>query len=157
MGTYTDWNGQMIEIDTVPATITSLGTVIVGAGLAVTADGTLSTTGTAIVNLTGGANVSLDLTPIVQGAPEILFNLPMTAGLTTALTFTHPPAAGTLAEFTLQVKNSAGAALTFPASVRWSQGIAPSITGADGRIDTFVLFTQDGGTSYFGYVAALNQ
>lgn len=71
IGTYTDWNGQMIEIDTVPATTSSPGTVMAGAGLAVAANGTLSTEGTAIVNLTGAASVALDLTPIVQGAPEI--------------------------------------------------------------------------------------
>ncbi|SPB19021.1 hypothetical protein NOV72_06222 [Caballeronia novacaledonica] len=98
------------------ATSTTLGGIIAGPGTAVTADGTLSTTGTAIVNLTGGANVALDLTPISQDAPEILFNLPIAAGGTTALTISNPPAAGTLAEFTLQVRSGAGSALTFPAT-----------------------------------------
>ncbi|HEY4434125.1 MAG TPA: hypothetical protein VGM99_06950 [Candidatus Cybelea sp.] len=93
IGTYTDWNGQMIEIDTVPATTSSPGTVMAGAGLAVAANGTLSTEGTAIVNLTGAASVALDLTPIVQGAPEILFNLPSAASTTTTLSIANSPAA----------------------------------------------------------------
>jgi hypothetical protein len=157
LGTHTDWNGQMIAIDTVPATNTSLGTLIAGAGLDVNTDGLLIAAGTVVVNLTGDANVPLDLTPIVNGAPEILFNLPIAAGITTTLSITHPPDAGMLAEFTLQAQSGAGSALTFLETVRWSQGIAPQITAAEGRVDTFVLFTQDGGSSYYGYVAALNQ
>jgi len=100
------------------ATSTTLGGIIAGRGTAVAADGTLSTTGTAIVNLTAAANVTPDLTPIARGAPEILFNLPTVAGVTTVLSISNPPASGTLAEFTLQVKNGAGSKLTFPATVR---------------------------------------
>ncbi|SAL70760.1 hypothetical protein AWB71_04309 [Caballeronia peredens] len=140
-----------------PATATTLGGLIAGPGTTIKADGTLSTAGTVIVNLTSGANVALDLTPIVGGAPEILFNLPITAGVTTTLTISNPPVSGMLAEFTLQVRSGAGSVLTFPTTVRWSQGIAPLVTGAAGRVDTFVFFTQDGGASYFGYVAARNQ
>lgn len=164
-----DWNAasgpaQILNKPAIPpsytlpaATATTLGGVVAGPGTAVAADGTLSTAGTAIVALTGGANVALDLTPIVKGAPEILFNLPIAAGVTTALTIKNAPAAGTLAEFTLQVRNSAGASLTFPPGIRWPQGVLPSICAVDGRLDTFVLFTQDGGATYCGYVAALNQ
>ncbi len=157
VGSYTDWNGQMLEIDTVPATTSSLGTVMAGAGLAVAANGTLSTKGTAIVNLTGAANVALDLTPIVQGAPEILFNLPIAASTNTTVSIANPPASGTLAEFVLVVHNSASSAITWPSSIRWPQGIVPSLSGIAGKLDTFIVYTQDGGATYDGFVAGQNQ
>ncbi|MFM0325126.1 hypothetical protein [Caballeronia glebae] len=93
--------------DSLPvATTTTLGGIIAGSGTTVAADGTLSAAGTNIVNLASYAIVTLDLTPILKGAPEILFNLPIPVGMT-VLSISHPPAAGTLAEFTPQVKNSA--------------------------------------------------
>lgn len=113
--------------------------------------------GTAIVNLKAAASVALDLTPIQQGAPEILFNLPVADGVTTAVSFTNPPITGTLADFVLQVTNGAGSAITWPANVKWPQGIAPSLTGVAGKLDTFVIFTQDGGATYDGFVAGQRQ
>lgn len=37
--------------------------------------------------------------------------------------------------------------------MRWPQGIAPSLSGIAGRLDTFVIYTQDGGASYCGFVS----
>ncbi|MBB5442952.1 MULTISPECIES: hypothetical protein [unclassified Paraburkholderia] len=111
----------------------------------------------AIVNLQAGAAVMLDLTLIVNGAPEILFNLPVAGGATTTLTIANPPAAGVLAEFVLVVANSANSKIVWPASIRWPQGSAPSLTGVAGKLDTFVIYTQDGGATYCGFVAAQNQ
>ncbi|AET91691.1 hypothetical protein BYI23_B010840 [Burkholderia sp. YI23] len=139
------------------ATTTTLGGIIAGAGTSMAADGTLSALGTAIVNLASGANVALDLTPIVQGAPEILFNLPIGAGVATVVSITNPPAAGILAEFVLVVHNSAGSAITWPSTMRWPQGLAPSLSAADGKQDTFVIYTQDGGASYDAFVAGQGQ
>lgn len=112
---------------------------------------------TAIVNLSGGASVVLDLTPIAQGAPEILFNLSIADGVTTAVSFANPPITGTLAQFVLQVTNGAGSAITWPYNIKWPQGIAPSLSGVAGKLDTFVIFTQDGGASYCGFVSGMNQ
>jgi hypothetical protein len=112
---------------------------------------------TAIVNLAGGANVALDLTPIVQGAPEILFNLPLSASTTTTLSIVNPPASGVLAEFVLVAKNSAGSGLIFPSTFRWPQGIVPSACGVAGKLDTFVIYTQDGGASFDAFVAGQSQ
>jgi hypothetical protein len=159
IGTYTDWNGQMLEIDTVPATSTTIGAVKPGTGLTIAADGTLNAgaTGTTIVNLTAAASVALDLTPLSQGAPEILFNLPIAANTTCALTISNPPASGTLAEFVLAVQNAASSTMTWPSTIHWPQGNAPSLSGAAGKLDTFVIYTQDGGTTYNGFVAGQNQ
>ncbi|MFP6560609.1 hypothetical protein WJ542_20240 [Paraburkholderia sp. B3] len=73
-----------------PATPTTLGGIIAGAGTTIADDGTLGVQGSAIVNLAGSANVVLDLTPLAQGAPEIVFNL-AAASVDAALSITNPP------------------------------------------------------------------
>ncbi|WP_233867051.1 hypothetical protein [Paraburkholderia adhaesiva] len=150
-----------IPVDyTLPAaTATTLGGVIAGQGLSVAPDGTLSVgaTSTTIINLSGAANVALDLTPLAHGAPEILFNLPVAASTSTTLSITNPPAAGVLAEFVLVVHNSASSAITWPSTIKWPQGIAPSLSGAAGKLDTFIIYTQDGGATYCGFVAGQDQ
>jgi hypothetical protein len=113
--------------------------------------------GTVVVNLDGADAVALDLMPIAQGNQEILFNLPVAANAATTLSIINPPAAGTLAEFVIVVSGDAGSALVWPESVRWSGGVAPALTGAVGKSDTFVLYTQDGGNTYFGFVAGQAQ
>ncbi|SDR17983.1 hypothetical protein [Paraburkholderia tuberum] len=112
---------------------------------------------TVVVNLNPGASVTLDLTPIADGNPEILFNLTVAVGATTTISLANPPAAGVLAAFLLVVNNSLGSAIVWPSNINWPQGIAPSLTGTAGKFDTFVIFTQDGGVTYSGFVAGQNQ
>ncbi|MGF6444407.1 hypothetical protein [Paraburkholderia youngii] len=156
-GRYDDLDGTPDPFILLPATTDTLGGIIAGSGLAVAADGTLATEGTTIVDLTGAASIALDLTPIVQGAPEILFNLTVPAGMTTVLSITNPPEAGVLAAFVLVVNNGAGSALVWPSNVRWPQFAAPALTGVAGVLDTFVIYTQDGGASYKGFIAGQGQ
>lgn len=66
--------------------------------------------------------------------------------------FSNPPASGTAYGFTLKVTPSAAITLTWPASVRFPGGVAP-VAPASGVTDVFVFYTQDGGTTYFGFVA----
>ncbi|WP_233872541.1 hypothetical protein [Paraburkholderia adhaesiva] len=161
-GSYADLSGKPSIPSTYilpPATTSKLGGIIAGNGTMIAPDGTLSTgaTATAIVNLTAGASVTLDLTPLSEGAPEILFNLPVAAGTNCAVTISNPPASGTLAEFVLVVQNAASSAITWPSNIHWPQDIVPSLGGAAGKLDTFVLYTQDGGSTYYGFVAGQNQ
>ena len=112
---------------------------------------------TVIVNLTPAANVALDLSPFASGTPEILFNLPVAGGATTTLSFVNAPASGVLAEFVLVVISSAGSSIVWPSRIKWPQGVAPSLTGVAGKLDTFVIYTQDGGATCCGFVAGQNQ
>lgn len=66
--------------------------------------------------------------------------------------FSNPPASGTAYGFTLKVTPSATVTVTWPASVDWPGGSAPDAP-ASGETDVFVFYTQDGGTTYFGFVA----
>jgi hypothetical protein len=66
--------------------------------------------------------------------------------------FTNPIASGSVSAFILKVTPSALISLTWPASVVWSNGSAPNTTGS-GEVDVFVFYTQDGGTTYYGFQA----
>ena len=66
--------------------------------------------------------------------------------------FNNPPASGTAYGFTLKVTPSATVTITWPASVDWAGGTAPTAP-ASGETDVFVFYTQDGGTTYYGFVA----
>lgn len=66
--------------------------------------------------------------------------------------FSNPPASGTAYGFTLKVTPSATVSITWPASVDWPDGTAPTAP-ASGETDVFVFYTQDGGTTYYGFVA----
>lgn len=66
--------------------------------------------------------------------------------------FNNPPATGTAYGFTLKVTPSATVTLTWPASVDWPSGTAPTAP-ASGATSVFVFYTQDGGTTYYGFVA----
>lgn len=66
--------------------------------------------------------------------------------------FSNPPATGTAYGFTLKVTPSATVTLTWPASVDWPAGTAPTAP-ASGETAVYVFYTQDGGTTYYGFVA----
>jgi len=66
--------------------------------------------------------------------------------------FSNPPASGTAYGFTLKVTPSATITVDWPASVKWPAGTAPTAP-ASGETAVYVFYTQDGGTTYFGFVA----
>ena len=70
----------------------------------------------------------------------------------TTYVFSSPPASGTAIGFTLKVAPSATVTLTWPSSVDWSGGAAPTAP-ASGETDVFTFYTQDGGTTYYGFQA----
>ena len=66
-------------------------------------------------------------------------------------TFSNPAASGKVSSFVLKIKQDAsgsGYTVTFPASVDFVGGTAPTLTATANAIDTFVIFTTDGGTIY---------
>jgi hypothetical protein len=66
--------------------------------------------------------------------------------------FSNPPATGTAYGFTLKVTPSATVTVTWPASVDWAGGTAPTAP-ASGETDVYAFYTQDGGTTYYGFQA----
>tara|TARA_S200002703_G_scaffold137490_1_gene127289 strand:+ start:64 stop:690 length:627 start_codon:yes stop_codon:yes gene_type:complete len=66
-------------------------------------------------------------------------------------TFSNPAASGKVSSFVLKIKQDASASgytVTFPSSVDFVGGTAPTLTATANAIDTFVVFTTDGGTIY---------
>ena len=66
--------------------------------------------------------------------------------------FSNPPATGTAYGFTLKVTPSATVTVTWPASVDWAGGTAPTAP-ASGETNVYAFYTQDGGTTYYGFLA----
>jgi hypothetical protein len=66
--------------------------------------------------------------------------------------FSNPPASGTAYGFTLKVTPSATVTVDWPASVKFPAGTAPTAP-ASGETAVYVFYTQDNGTTYFGFVA----
>ena len=70
----------------------------------------------------------------------------------TTFVFSNPPASGTAYGFTLKVTPSASITITWPASVDWPTGTAPDVP-ASGETNVYVFYTQDGGSTYYGFLA----
>lgn len=66
--------------------------------------------------------------------------------------FNNPPATGTAYGFTLKVTPSATITITWPSAVDWPAAAAP-LAPASGDTSVFVFYTQDGGVTYYGFVA----
>jgi len=66
--------------------------------------------------------------------------------------FDSPPTTGTAYGFTLKVTPSGTYTVTWPASVDWAGGTAPDAP-ASGATNVYTFYTQDGGTTYYGFLA----
>ena len=66
--------------------------------------------------------------------------------------FLNPPASGTAYGFTLRIQPQGTTPISWPASVDWAGGTAPTAP-ASGETDVYAFYTQDGGTTYYGFQA----
>jgi hypothetical protein len=46
--------------------------------------------------------------------------------------------------------------VTWGSAVKWPSGTAPTLTSTNTKVDTFVLTTYDGGTTWYAFVAGQN-
>lgn len=76
--------------------------------------------------------------------------------LTASCTFTLPTAVAGQS-FTLVIKQggSGSYAISWPGTVKWSSGIAPTLSTSVGQIDVLSFFSPDG-TNWFGFVSGQN-
>jgi len=81
-----------------------------------------------------------------------LFEHDLTENVT--YTFSNPAASGRASIFALKViQGSSTFAITWPTSVDWAGGSAPTLSASNDQVDVFILFTIDGGTTYYGFTA----
>jgi len=73
---------------------------------------------------------------------------------TTTFTFSNPTASDEFCGFTLKLTNGGSQTVNWPASVDWEGGTAPTLTAAG--VDVLVFFTDNGGTTWYGGVFALD-
>lgn len=99
-------------------------------------------------DLTIAANVlTVDL------ATKDWFRFTRDANITT-MTINNIPATGRYVSFVLDVVGN-GSSFTwawFTATVKWPNGIVPSITTTNGKMDRYIFATYDNGTTWFGSV-----
>lgn len=82
------------------------------------------------------------------------FNLTLSENIT-SVTLSNPPATAKYGEMIILITQGAGAyTMTgFPAGVKWARGSVYEPSTGSGEIDSVVLFTIDGGTTWFGSYA----
>jgi hypothetical protein len=92
--------------------------------------------GTQAINITSGSYVSATATAAITWS------------------FAGAPASTKAAGFVLELTNGGAFAQTWPATVRWPEGIAPTLTASG--IDVLTFVTDDGGTNWRGVLSMLD-
>jgi hypothetical protein len=133
-GTGIDLSGTTFSVDSTVATLTGTQTLTNKTITAINYRETVGTITTGTLDLSTG-NVFSD-----------------TPSANVTYTFSNPPASPTAYGFTLKVTPSATITVTWPASAKFPDGVAP-VAPASGETAVYVFYTQDGGTTYFGFVA----
>jgi hypothetical protein len=103
------------------------------------------------------------ITPVVKGTKEIATaisasNIDLSAGNyftktisgTTTFTVSNTASSGTVNSFILDLTNGGSATVNWWSGVKWAGGTAPTLTSS-GR-DVLGFFTEDGGTTWNGFV-----
>lgn len=85
-----------------------------------------------------------------------VFAVSLNANITT-LSFTNVPATGTAYGLTLALTADGTArTVTWGSAVKWPSGTAPTLTSTNAKVDTFILYTHDGGTTWYGFTGGQN-
>ena len=85
-----------------------------------------------------------------------VFAVSLNANITT-LSFTNVPSTGTAYGLTLALTADGTArTVTWGSAVKWPGGTAPTLTSTSGKVDTFVLYTHDGGTTWYAFTGGQN-
>lgn len=82
-----------------------------------------------------------------------VFAVSLNANITT-LSFTNVPSNNTAYGLTLNLTADGTArTITWGSAVKWPGGTAPTLTSTNTKIDTFVMFTHDGGNTWYAFTA----
>jgi hypothetical protein len=84
-----------------------------------------------------------------------LFNVAYN-GVVNTLTISNPSSTKVTVFSLVLNYNGTGYAFTWPASVRWPNGVAPTLTNTNGKRDIFTFVTFDNGTSYNATISGQN-
>lgn len=85
-----------------------------------------------------------------------VFAVSLNANITT-LTLSNVPSTGTAYALTLAfTADGTARTVTWGSAVKWPGGTAPTLTSTSTKVDTFVLTTWDGGTTWYAFVGGQN-
>lgn len=125
------------------------------------ASGPQGATGLSGATGAGGAD-SVGTLSIVSSALTIdisqgpIYNLTLTENIN-SITFTNLNAVGKVQAAILVITNNGTLySITWPPSVEWANGIAPTLTGTNGKKDVLSLFSSDTGTTWNAIISGQN-
>jgi hypothetical protein len=141
-------------------------TLVAGSGISIT---TNESTDTITITSTGGGGggggIINDLSTtlsISSGSVTLnvaaytIFSVTLNESIS-SINITDVSSAPYISNFVLVVTyNGTEYNITWPESFRWADGVAPSLTTANGKKDIFSFFTLDGGTTYNAIIVGLN-
>lgn len=136
--------GQFLKVDGSGVTSWASGVTIDANGV-VKFDNGIQEESTAVTSSSNAATLNLQ--------DGTVFTHTLTENVT--YTFSNPAASGYASGFTLKVtQDSSARTITWPGSVDWAGGTAPTLSTGSGDVDVFCFLTTDGGTKFYGFVAA---
>lgn len=143
------------DVDTLQSDVTTINTVSLPSKVDETHTGDVDITGELsadVYNENAEAVTSSAGTATFDLSTGNLFTITLSEN--TTLAFTNPPASGDAVGFTITITQDGSTAytITYPSSVTFAGGTAPD-TPATSEVDVVTLFTSDGGTTYFGFLA----
>ena len=175
-GQFLQTDGTGVTTWAAPTTTLTVNTTVISGGT----DGRILFNNTNTVGekaVTGTGNVVLANSPVIvqgevtglietQTSPVItagalalncavgnVFAIALNANIT-SITFSNVPASGKSISLILSfTADGTARTITWPASVRWPGGTAPTPTSTNAKVDTYVLYTYDGGSNWFGFVS----
>lgn len=146
----------------------ALGVILAACLVAPSVPQTLTTTG-AFVTLTGaqilaqkqftGSSETVNALGAAGGTRTVnyaLGNVVTATASTSTNTFavTNPPTSGVAGSWTLILTNGGSQTVVWMTTTKWAGGAAPTLTAAG--VDILTFLTVDGGTTWYGFAAALN-
>ena len=85
-----------------------------------------------------------------------VFNVSLNANITT-MTISNVPSTTHNVNLTIVfTADGTTRSVTWPNSVVWPSGTAPGITSTNGKIDVYTFTTNNGGTTWFGFIGGQN-
>jgi hypothetical protein len=153
-------NGNWDDLDTLLGGITAVQFAYLDVTALGTSEASKAVTADAngVVTLADGLNEGFATVTSSSGTATIdcrtatVFSITLSENTTFA--FSNAPTSGIAYGLTLKiVQDSTARTVTWPAAVKWASNIEPDISTGSGQIDIFVLFTHDGGTNWYGFLA----
>jgi len=105
---------------------------------------------TAVAALISAGTLTLNLS---SGS---VFYVALNANIT-SISLTNFPTSGNTASFTIMfTADGTARTVTWPTSIKWSSGVAPTLTSTATKVDVFNFFSRDGGTTVYGFTSGQN-